>query len=186
MQIMLDPRASVAAEGGPNSGPDLGQVEGKKIGIRLDELWKCWEFIADEWATSLRELGAEVEVWRAPIVKEVRAAEAKKSFRSFIARNDAVISGLCNCGSCTYWAIHDALGAFGAGAPTVAVATAHFERLATFLAGQGGWTAPRLELLPYPLEGSPEDHCRAVAGEHFPSLLEKFGAVVAPQSLTTV
>jgi hypothetical protein len=60
----------------------------------------------------------------------------------------------------------------------VFVATTHFERLSRVLSEEGGWSDIRMAILPYPLEGKPEDEIRQIARQAYPSLLVSMGAVV--------
>lgn len=176
---ILDPRVAVpepSASKAESAGPPVGDIRDKRIGLRIDEMWESWGWVASEWEQALRDRGAEPLVWRAPIVKGAKVAEASAEFETFKEGIDAAIVGLCNCGSCSYWAIHDALGTLDAGVPTLVVATEHFERLARVLAAKGGRTDLRLVVLPYPLEGRVEDDVRAVARQHFESMLDTFGA----------
>jgi hypothetical protein len=146
--------------------------------LRRDELWKSWDWVTDEWAQALAALGAEVAVWRAPIGKgEQLASNAAKGFGEFLADIDAGIFGLCNCGSCTLWAVHDAIAALDMELPSLTVATTHFEKLARKLAQSRGRAELRMVVLPFPLEGRPEPEVRAIARAHLNDALSAFGAV---------
>jgi hypothetical protein len=127
--------------------------------------------VTDEWAAALRQHGAEPVLWRAPVVKGDAVATATTEFAEFQASIDVAIVGLCNCGSCSMWAVHDALACLDRGLPTVTVATAHFEHLVRSLAAMGGRPDLRLVVLPYPLEGQPEAEVRATARAAFDELL---------------
>jgi len=87
------------------------------------------------------------------------------------------ITGLCNCGSCTLWAVHDGLSALKRDIPTVFVSTEHFERLARTLSDKDGFDDIRIQLLPYPLEGRLEEDVRQVARDHFGSVLDRLGVI---------
>ncbi|MFI5044593.1 MAG: hypothetical protein ACHQDC_07360 [Acidimicrobiales bacterium] len=172
MTIVLSP-SPVTTVDKRGSGPPAGSIAGKKVGLRRDQFWLSWDWVTDEWAKALKDDGAEPVIWRAPVGKgDKEMAEGGEEFEAFLDDIDVAISGLCNCGSCTLWAIHDTVAALDHGLPTVAVSTEHFEPLARTLAGQGGWDDLRLKLMPYPLEGRPEDEVRAIAREHYPELLE--------------
>ncbi len=54
--------------------------------------------------------------------------------------------------------------------------TAEFEHLAHTMAANAGRAGLRVHVLPYPLESRPESEVRAIAGEHWPQLLETMGA----------
>lgn len=174
--VIVDPRRAAGAGEG-SAGPALTDVHGKRIGFRLDELWKSWEWVADEWRGMLEERGAEVVTWRAPIGKgKDLAADGKQSLSSFLDSLDAGIFGLCTCGSCTLWATHDAVACLERDLPTVAVATSHFEALARRLAKARGRAEIRVKAMPYPLEGRPEPEVRQIARDHFDDLLATFAA----------
>ncbi|HEY1831859.1 MAG TPA: hypothetical protein VGG38_16625 [Acidimicrobiales bacterium] len=174
--IVLDPTATARKEG-HSAGPPLGQLGGKVIGMRRD-FWLSWDVVTDEWARMLTEAGASVKFWhhQPPVGKQAEAVLA--SYNSFLTETDATIAGLCNCGACTMWTIHDALLSLERDHPTIVCTTEHFRELAISLAGQGGRQEIRMQVLPYPLQGRADDDVRQVARDTFPSLLEAFGAVV--------
>lgn len=172
---VVDPTAAAAADD-PSPGPDAGPLAGKKIGFRMDVLWRSWDWVVDEWSGPLREAGAEVVTWRrAQGSDREEGAKQAEEFAAFLGGIDVAVSGLANCGSCTSWTIKDAVSALGAGLPTVAVSTAHFEQLAHTLAAHYGRSGLRLQVLPYPLDVRPEDEVRAIARDVLPALLEKLG-----------
>jgi len=157
--------------------PPVGGLKGKRVGLRRDRFWLSWDWITDEWAQLLEKDGAEVVIWRAPVGKgDKEMVEGSDEYSAFISSIDVAVSGLGNCGSCTLWAIHDAVGALDAGLPTAAVASEHFEPLARMLASQRGHDDLRLKIMPYPIEGKPEDEVREIARDHYESLLETLGA----------
>jgi hypothetical protein len=149
-----------------------GSLKGKKVGLRRDQFWRSWDWVTDEWADALRAEGATPVMWRAPVGKgDKQAVDGSGEFAAFLDSIDVAITGLCNCGSCTLWAVHDGLAALKHDIPTVFVSTEHFERLARTLADKEGFDDIRIHLLPYPLEGRLEDDVRQVAREHFDGLL---------------
>lgn len=157
--------------------PPVGGLRGKRFGLRRDRFWLSWDWITDEWARLLEADGAETLMWRAPVGKGDKEMTAGgEEYAEFLASIDVAISGLCNCGSCTLWAIHDAVGALDSGLPTVAVSTEHFESLARTLAAQQGHDNIRLKLMPYPLEGRPEDEVRQIARDNYEGLVAALGA----------
>ena len=172
---ILDPRAEAVRQRG-DRGPDAGPLAGKRVGLRRDEFWESWDVVTDEWSAQLRELGAEPVIWRAPVAKGEAAVAGGEEFNRFLEDIDVLIVGLCNCGSCSLWAIHDALAGLDRDLPTVTVATAHFERLARTLADQGGRADIRLVVLPYPLEGQAPEAIREIAHAEFETLLSSAGA----------
>ena len=62
------------------------------------------------------------------------------------------------------------------GKPAVVVVTAEFDRFATQIATHHGHPSLRKLVLPYPLEGRPEQELRQIATDAFPTLLELVGA----------
>jgi hypothetical protein len=172
---ILDPRAAVVPRTS-DLAPPAGPLAGLRVGLRRDNFWECWDFVTDEWAELLRRDGAEPVIWRAPVGKGKEAAEGTQDFAEFLGSIDAAIMGLCNCGSCTMWAIHDTLAALDAGLPTLTVAADHFVKLATTLAAKGGHDQLRLTVLPYPLQGQPEADVRRIAVEAYDRMLADLGA----------
>jgi hypothetical protein len=157
--------------------PPLGALRGKRVGLRRDRFWLSWDWITDEWSRLLEMDGAETVVWRAPVGKGDKEMTAGgEEFAEFLRSIDVAVSGLGNCGSCTLWAVHDAVSALDYGLSTVMVSTEHFEPLARTLAAQRGHDNLRLKLMPYPLEGKPEDEVRQIARDNYDGLVEAMGA----------
>jgi hypothetical protein len=174
--LVLSPQPQHAAVGRPEC-PPVGALRGKTVGLRRDRFWLSWDWITDEWARLLEADGAETVTWRAPVGKgDQEMAEGGTEYAKFISSVDTVSSGLGNCGSCTLWASHDAVGALDSGLPTVAVTTEHFEPLGRTLAAQRGHDQIRVKLMPYPLEGRPEDEVRQIARDNYDNLLTVMGA----------
>lgn len=177
MPVVLSPAPAARQLTKPKCSP-VGALKGKRVGLRRDQFWLSWDWISDEWAQALEADGATAVVWRAPVGKgDKEMVKGGQEFKEFLGSIDVAISGLGNCGSCTLWAIHDAVGALDSGLPTVAVSTEHFEPLARTLAGQRGHSDLRLKVMPYPLEGKSEDEVRKLARDHYEDLLAELGAV---------
>jgi hypothetical protein len=64
MVLVLDPTLAPLADSG-DSGPDAGTLAGKRVGFRVDILWRSWDWVSDEWARLAERDGAEVRFWRA-------------------------------------------------------------------------------------------------------------------------
>lgn len=176
MSTVLSPAPAAQRLSKPKC-PPVGSISGKRIGIRRDQFWISWDWISEEWATALEADGATPVIWRAPVGKgDKEMVKGGQEYREFLESVDVVISGLGNCGSCTLWAIHDAVGALDFELPTVAVSTTHFEPLARTLAGQRGHDDLRLQTMPYPLEGKSENEVRQIARDHYDALLQQMGA----------
>lgn len=173
--LVLDPTTS-REDDIATPGPDAGDLAGKTIGIRVDQMWRAWDWISEFWAGEFRKAGAKVVFWRSCGRSGEEGERMDRELREFIARIDVAVVGLANCGSCTGWTIHDSLAAAAAGLPTVAVATANFEEFGKTIARRGGRSGLRIHTLPYPLNERLRDDVDAVGREHFPRLLETMGA----------
>ncbi len=174
MTMILDPTASLVDDIA-EPGPDAGGLEGKRVLIRIDMLWRSWDWVSEVWAEQLREEGAQVTFWRSCGRTGEEGVRADAEYNALLAEADAAIVGLGNCGSCTSWTIADALRAASSGIPTIAVATAHFEGLANNLAKRGGRSGLRLHILPYPLDILPKEQVNDIARDHYRSFLRNFG-----------
>lgn len=174
MLLILDPTASLAHDIS-DSGPDAGDLKGKRIVIRIDMLWRSWDWVSEVWAEALRAEGAEVTFWRSCGRTGAEGEAADRDYGALLASSDMAIVGLGNCGSCTSWTIADALRAAATGIPTIAVATAHFEGLAHNLAKRGGRSGLRLHILPYPLDILPKDQVNDIARHQYRSFLRDCG-----------
>jgi hypothetical protein len=177
MTTILCPQPVVEKQS-KGGGAAAGPISGKKVGLRRDRFWLSWDWVTDEWAEALRADGAEPVIWRAPVGKgDKEMIEGGEEFAEFLDGIDVAIMGLGNCGSCTLWAVHDAVSALNHDLPTVAVTTAHFEGLARTLAAGDGYDELRVKLMPFPLEGRPEAEVRQLARENYESLLTVLEAV---------
>ncbi|SCW60833.1 hypothetical protein SAMN02927924_01617 [Sphingobium faniae] len=174
MTIILDPSASLAHDIA-DPGPDAGDLRGKKIAIRIDMLWRSWDWVSEVWAEGLRAEGADVTFWRSCGRTGQEGMDADREYNALLGDSDMAIVGLGNCGSCTSWTIADALTAAATGMPTIAVATAHFEGLANNLAKRGGRSGLRLHILPYPLDILPKEQVNDIARDHYRPFLRRFG-----------
>jgi len=173
---ILNPSAAMAADiAGP--GPDAGVLDGKVVGIRVDEIWRCWDQITELWANEFRAAGATVRFWRCSQGRT--GAEGERiaaSLEEFLQGIDIALVGLANCGSCTGWTVRDAISAAHKGLPTTAVCTENFVELSQALSRRGGRSGLRLHILPYPLNECDQEQVEAVAREHLPGILQTMGA----------
>lgn len=172
---ILDPTAH-RADDNASPGPDAGQLAGKRVGFRLDQIWRCWDWISEDWAAKFRHAGAEVSFWRSTNRSGEEGEQQISTLQEWLKTIDVAVVGLANCGSCTGWTIRDAIAAANAGLPTVAVATKNFESFAHELARRGGRSGLRLHVLPYPLNELSHDEVQPVADAYFAGLLEVMGA----------
>ena len=176
--MVLDPTAT-RDDDVASPGPDAGVLAGKRIGIRVDQIWRAWDWISESWAEKLRAAGAEVCFWRSCGRSGDEGERMNRELKEFLATIDVAIVGLANCGSCTGWTIRDAVTAANTGLPTTAIATANFETFAHTMAARGGRSGLRVHVLPYPLNERARDEVMAVAEAHFYPLLDTMGARLA-------
>lgn len=177
---VLDPTAK-RLDDNASSGPDAGVLAGKRIGIRLDQIWRCWDWISGNWEQKLRTAGAEVTYWRSTNRSGAEGEAQDRSLQQWLKTIDVAVVGLANCGSCTGWTIRDAIASANAGLPTVAVATKNFERFAHELAARGGRSGLRIHVLPYPLNELSRAEVDPVAEAYFAGLLAIMGARLTAQ-----
>lgn len=177
---VLDPTAS-RTDDNASPGPDAGVLAGKRIGFRLDQIWRCWDWISESWEQKFREAGAEVSYWRSTNRSGEEGEEQDRSLQEWLRTIDVAVVGLANCGSCTGWTIRDAIAAAKAGIPTTAVATRNFEDFAHELAARGGRSGLRVHVLPYPLNELSREQVEPVAEAYFEGLLEVMGAGLSEQ-----
>jgi hypothetical protein len=176
---VLDPTA-VRDNDIATPGPDAGTLAGKIIGIRLDEIWRAWDWVTEIWAAEFRRRGATVKLWRSNQGRTGAAGElVAQALDEFLAGIDIAVVGLGNCGSCTGWTIHDALTAAARDLPTTAVCTAMFEELGRNLAQRGGRSGLRIHVLPYPLNEKLREEVEFIAHEHLAGILGTMGAAMA-------
>jgi hypothetical protein len=175
---VLDPTAS-RADDNASPGPEAGPLAGKRIGIRLDQIWRCWDWISENWAEKFRAAGAEVSFWRSTNRSGEEGEEQDRSLQEWVSKIDVAVVGLANCGSCTGWTVRDAIVAANAGVATTAVATQNFETFAHELAARGGRSGLRVHVLPYPLNELSREEVDPVAEAYFDGLLGVMGATLA-------
>ncbi|MBV2147201.1 hypothetical protein KRZ98_02705 [Sphingobium sp. AS12] len=171
---VLDPTAR-RMDDDASPGPDAGALAGKRIGFRLDQIWRCWDWISESWAEKMRNAGAEVSFWRSTNRSGEEGEAQNQSLQAWLATIDIAVVGLANCGSCTGWTIRDAIAAANAGVATTAIATRNFEDFAHELAARGGRSGLRVHVLPYPLNELSREEVDPVAQAYFAGLLEVMG-----------
>lgn len=172
---ILDPSAR-RQDDNADPGPDAGLLAGKRIGIRVDQIWRCWDWISEDWAARFEAAGAEVSYWRSTNRSGLEGEEQAASLDAWLKTIDVAVVGLANCGSCTGWTVRDAVTAANTGIPTVAVATRNFEDFAHELAARGGRSGLRVHVLPYPLNELSREEVDPVADAYFEELLSVMGA----------
>jgi hypothetical protein len=176
--MVLDP-TSAREDDVTDPGPDAGSLRGKRIGFRVDQMWRSWDWISALWAERFEAAGATVHYWRSCGRSGDEGERMDRELKQFLAGIDIAIVGLANCGSCTGWTVRDAIAAANAGLPTVAIATANFETFAHTIARRGGRSGLRVHVLPYPLNERFQEDVTAIGEAHFYPLLETMGADAA-------
>lgn len=157
-------------------GPDAGLLIGKRIGFRVDRMWRAWDWISEVWAAKFREAGAEVSFWQSGGRSGDEGERMERSYKAFLETIDVAVVGLANCGSCTGWTVRDALTAAATGIPTTAIATANFETFAHEIAARGGRSGLRVHVLPYPLNEQLKEDVIPIGEAHFYPVLGTMGA----------
>ena len=143
---------------------------GKRIGFRVDRMWRAWDWISELWAEKFRAAGASVSFWRSGGRSGDEGERMDRELKEFLKTIDVAVVGLANCGSCTGWTVRDAITAANAGLPTTAIATANFETFAHEIASRGGRSGLRVHVLPYPLnEQLRDDVTRDRRGSFLPA-----------------
>jgi hypothetical protein len=172
---VLDPTAT-RSEDIASPGPDAGVLAGKRIGFRVDRMWRAWDWISEQWAEKFRHAGAEVSFWRSAGRSGDEGERCEREYKAFLESIDVAVVGLANCGSCTGWTIRDAITSANAGLPTTAIATANFETFAHELARRGGRSGLRVHVLPYPLNEQLKEDVLRIGEAHFEGALRTMGA----------
>jgi hypothetical protein len=153
-----------------------GPVRGLRAGIRTDAAWRSWRLIAADWEERLRADGAS-DV--ATVETHGQVGQTGAADRSHIGElGDAVdfaIVGLGTCGSCTSFAIADAVAIESRNRPVVAVVTDEFATHGANMAKHLGHGDLRILVLPYPLEARPREELLEIAADAYPRALELLG-----------
>jgi hypothetical protein len=174
---VLDPTAT-RDDDIAGTGPDAGMLAGKRVGIRLDQIWRAWDWIGEGWAARLEDAGATVSYWRSCGRSGEEGERMAAELKAWLGTIDVAIVGLANCGSCTGWTVRDAITSANTGIPTIAIATKNFEDFAHEIAARGGRSGLRVHVLPYPLNEQERSDVEAIGERHFEAMLHDFGAVL--------
>ncbi len=157
-----------------------GPIQGLRAGIRTDAAWRSWRLIAADWEARMRRDGvAGVETVETH-GQVGRTGAADRSHIGVLAGEvDFAIVGLGTCGSCTSFAIADAVALEQRERPVIAVVTDEFATHGHNMARHLGHGDLRILVLPYPLEARPEDELLAISAEAYPQALDLLG-ITAP------
>lgn len=179
---VFDPTAK-RMDDNASPGSDAGALAGKTIGIRVDQIWRCWDWISANWAAKFEAEGAHVSYWRSTNRSGAEGEEQAQSLDRWLQGIDIAVVGLANCGSCTGWTIRDAISAANAGVATTAVATKNFEDFAHELATRGGRSGLRVHVLPYPLNELSREKVEPVAEAYYEELLQVMGVAAKAKGI---
>jgi hypothetical protein len=92
---VLDPTApppEIAAD----PGPDAGALAGRLVGLRFDRTWRSFEWVIDEWTTTLEAAGAEVRPWCAGNRIGEEGERTRGELERFVDEVDVAVVGLGN------------------------------------------------------------------------------------------
>ena len=153
-----------------------GPVNGLRAGIRTDAAWRSWRLLAADWERRLRADGA-IDV--TTVETHGQVGDSGAADRSHIGElGDAVdfaIVGLGTCGSCTSFAIADAVAIEARERPVIAVVTEEFATHGRNMAKHLGHGDLSVLVLPYPLEARPDAELFEISEAYYPRALELLG-----------
>jgi hypothetical protein len=153
-----------------------GPVTGLRAGIRTDAAWRSWRLLAADWEQRLRADGiAEVTTVETHGQVGDTGAADRSHIAELAAAVDLAIVGLGTCGSCTSFAIADAVAIEAAGRPVIAVVTEEFATHGRTMAKHLGHGDLGVLVLPYPLEARPDEDLHAISAEYYPQALKLLG-----------
>jgi hypothetical protein len=155
-------------------------VAGLRAGIRTDAAWRSWRLIAADWEARLRADGvADVVTVETHAQIGRTGAQDRSHIDDLAGAVDFAIVGLGTCGSCTSFAVADAVTVERAERPVLAVVTEEFATHGHNMARHLGHGDLRVLVLPYPLEARPQDELLAIAADAYPEALALLGVVPA-------
>ena len=153
-----------------------GSVTGLRAGIRTDAAWRSWRLIAADWEARLRGDGAaDVTTVETHGQVGTTGAADRSHIADLAGEVDFAIVGLGTCGSCTSFAIADAVAIEARERPVIAVVTDEFATHGANMAKHLGHGDLRILVLPYPLEARPQDELLAISEAAYPEALELLG-----------
>ena len=147
-------------------------VRGLRAGIRTDAAWRSWRLIAADWEARLRSEGVAEVVTVETRGQVGRTGAADRGHVGALADAvDFAIVGLGTCGSCTSFAIADAVALEQRERPVIAVVTDEFATHGRNMATHLGHGDLRILVLPYPLEALPRADLLEISAEAYPRAL---------------
>jgi hypothetical protein len=150
-------------------------LAGLSVGLRHEGSWRSWMWMVEEWEALLRRDGAEPVVVKAGGRVGDEGAQTSADVTAWAEAIDAGVSGLGTCGSCTSNSVRDAVTLERLEKPAVVAVCEEFETHARNMATYLGHPDLKLLVLPYPLEGRPEDEIRRIGVEYYPRALDLLG-----------
>ena len=151
-------------------------IRGLRAGIRTDAAWRSWRLIAADWEERLRRDGvAGVETVETHGQVGRTGAADRSHIGELAGVVDFAIVGLGTCGSCTSFAIADAVALEQRERPVIAVVTDEFATHGRNMASHLGHRDLRILVLPYPLEARPHDELLAISASAYPEALDLLG-----------
>jgi hypothetical protein len=155
-----------------------GPLGGLRAGIRTDAAWRSWRLIAADWEERLRADGVvNVETVETHGQVGQTGAADRSHIGELAERVDFAIVGLGTCGSCTSFAIADAVALEQRERPVIAVVTEEFATHGANMAKHLGHGDLRVLVLPYPLEARPREELLEISADAYPKALDLLGVV---------
>ncbi len=147
-----------------------------RAGIRTDAAWRSWRLIASDWEQRLWDAGvAGVTTVETHAQVGDTGAKDRSHIGELAANVDFAIVGLGTCGSCTSFAIADAVAIEQRERPVIAVVTEEFATHGRNMAKHLGHADLSVLVLPYPLEARPDAELLEISAEYYPRALELLG-----------
>ncbi len=98
--LILSPVAatrSVAPAGAAAPTSTVGvDLSGLKVGLRLDHMWRSWDWIGEVWSAELEARGAEIVRWRTGSRSGDEGRRMERELVEFVAGVDLAVVGLAN------------------------------------------------------------------------------------------
>jgi hypothetical protein len=92
---VLDPTAP-PPELDADLGPDAGALAGRIVGLRYDRTWRSFQWVIDEWTTTLRDAGSDVRAWCAGNRIGEEGERTRAQLERFVDEVDIAVVGLGN------------------------------------------------------------------------------------------
>jgi hypothetical protein len=93
--FVLDPTVD-HAEAQRSTAGAVGHLTGKTVGVRIDTMWRSWDWVTDEWAPVLRDAGASLVTWRSGARNGPGGERMENELARFANEVDLAVVGLGN------------------------------------------------------------------------------------------